>query len=103
MNIYFNKKTNATQEFKDSEFKKLPPEVRKRWRLATDAEIKIHEKRVADQKILADKEDARKKAKAKADKEKQKKYSKLAPKKSTDEKSGSTEKAESEGSKTKQG
>lgn len=98
MPVYFNTKTGATIDIKDSEFKKLKPEDQKRWRAASPSELKIHEKRVADKKMLSDKEAERVKAKVKADKEKAKRYAKLAPKadtKSEKIKEGSTDEAES--------
>ena len=98
MPIYFNTKTNATSEMKESEFNKLPQAVQKRWRVAAESELKIHEKRMADKKILDDKEKARKKAKTKSDKDKKERYAKLAPKADVPKegaKSGSEDKAES--------
>ena len=97
MPVYYNKKTGATSEMKDSEFKKLNKDNQKRWRVASPSELKIHEKRMADKKLLADKQKAREKANAKNNKEKAKRYASKAPKVQEAEtvNEGSTDQAES--------
>lgn len=97
MPVYFNTRTNATSDMKESELKKLPKEVQKRWRLAGEGELKKHTKKIADQKLLAKKEKERVKAKEKkeAEREALRSTGKLAPEVDGDKGAGTTDEAES--------
>lgn len=99
--LYFNTKTSATRRITKKDLDKLDADARKRWRLASESEIELHEKREAQNKILAEKNKERVAKKEKADKEKEKRLNKKAQPKEEKETApaandtGSEEKADS--------
>lgn len=101
MPVYYNTKTKATSDMKESEFNKLPKEVQKRWRPAAESELKKHAKKLSDQKLLDKKQKERVKANEKNEARKAsiRSTGKLAPAVEGDKGAGSDDKAESEGSK----
>ena len=60
--IYFNTKTSATVKMTKKDLESLDKDRQKRWRLASESEIELYEKREAQRKMLAEKNKEREKA-----------------------------------------
>jgi len=99
--IYFNTKTNATQTFTDKELSSMKPEFRKRWREASDSEIKLHEKRQEQNDVLKNAEKTRVKKKQAADKAKAEKLSNIIADKANAESDASDKRQKGESDKPK--
>ncbi len=88
MQVYFNTKTNATRKMSKTDLNKLPEDMKKRWRVASESEIELHEQREAQSAILASKNKEREKAvedKKKQDAKSQKKNKTNKPAEATEE------------------
>lgn len=57
--FYYNTKTSNVVELNEKDYNELNPQIRSKYRPATDAEIKLHEKRSAKNEFLNKKHEQR--------------------------------------------
>ena len=63
--LYFNTKSSNTIKMSKTELNDLPESIRKKYRLASESEIKLHEDREAKENFLSKRRDKIEKQKAK--------------------------------------